>query len=366
MVFQTRPRLILAVLSTVVVASTLSCGRPNGQYFTRLGDDLIASGSTVGVTDSVTGDVILSGRYVESHGAVGGDYLGAGGNQAIGGRIHGSIRAAGGEIHVTGVTDRNATIAGGSITLDSTADFGGNAYLIGGSIQVNGTVRGALLASGGSVILNGVINRDVEVAGGELRVGPHAVITGNLRYRVPAKKVHIDSAARISGTVTALPVSRGWGIWHWLWLLGFLLAGAVAVFLFPGFTTEVAEILPQHPFRSALVGLGWALLTPIAMVLAAITIIGLPLAIFTAALWLVVVCLSDVPFALWVGKRLLGGRVRIGRVGALLNFIVGGFLLLVVGIVPVLGPIVTSIAGLVGLGAIMLRALALRRETQPV
>ena len=365
MVFQTRPRLILAVLSTVVVASTLSCGRPNGQYFTRLGDDLIASGSTVGVTDSVTGDVILSGRYVESHGAVGGDYLGAGGNQAIGGRIHGSIRAAGGEIHVTGVAERNATIAGGSITLDSTADFGGNAYLIGGSIQVNGTVRGALLASGGSVILNGVINRDVEVAGGELRVGPHAVITGNLRYRVPAKKVHIDSAARISGTVTALPVSRGWGVWHWLWLLGFLLAGAVAVFLFPRFAVGAAEILPQRPFRSALVGLGWAILVPFVLVILAITVIGLPLAIVVGALYFAVLCLCSVPFDIWLGQRILGGRARTGRQGAIMSFLVGGIVVFAIGIIPVVGGVVAGIAGLVGLGAIMLRALLLRRETQP-
>ncbi len=365
MVFQTRPRFILAVLGSVVVASTLSCGRSEHRQLTRLGDDLLVSGSTPTVMDSVTGDVIVAGRDPLFQGSAGGDYLGVGGRQIIGGRIHGSVRAAGGYIRVTGAVDRNATIAGGDIGLDSTADIGRNAYLTGGNVQVNGTVRGNLLASAGTVVLNGIVGRDVEVRGDALRIGPHTVITGNLRYRVPAGKVHIDSAAHISGTVTALPVSRGWGLKHWLWMLGFLLAGAVVVALFPRFTVETAAIVRQRPFRSALVGLGWFILVPIAIIIAGITIIGLPLALVTAALYGVVLYLCSVPFAVWVGQRMPGARTSTERQGALLNFLIGGVLLLVVGIIPVVGPVVTLIAACLGLGAIMLRALALRREKQP-
>jgi hypothetical protein len=51
--------------------------------------------------------------------------------------------------------------------------------------------------------------------------------------------------------------------------------------------------------------------------------------------------------------------------GELLNFFLGGFLLFVMGIIPVSGPVVVGIAGLLGLGAIMLRAQALRRQKQP-
>jgi hypothetical protein len=368
MVLLSRPRFILAVLGSVVVASTLSCSFREHRELTRLGDDLLVSGSTLTVTDSVTGDVIVAGRDPSFQGAAGGDYLGAGGRQIIGGRVHGSVRAAGGYIRVTGTVDRNATIAGGDIGLDSTADVGRNAYLTGGNVQVNGTLRGFLLASAGTVVLNGTIGRDVEVRGDALRIGPHAVITGNLRYRVPAGKVHIDSAARISGTVTALPVSRGWSLTHWLWTLGFLVAGGVVVALLPRFTSEAAEIIPQRPFRSALVGLGWFILVPIGIILAAIIVIGLPLAIITAVVYGVLVYLSTVPFALWLGRRLLGDRTRAGRQGALLNFLAGGLLLLLVGIIPLVGGIVTLIAACLGLGAIVLRILALRGEQlgQPV
>jgi hypothetical protein len=367
MVFQTHGPRFLALLGTALVASTLSCGQSGETQneVTRRGDDVLASGSMATIMDSVPGDAILASGDVSFAGATGGDYIGAGGKQAITGRIHGSIRAAGGEVHLAAAVDRNVTIAGGTVELDSAAVIARNAYLIGGTVQVNGAVQGGLMASGGVVILNGVVGHDVEVAGGALRIGPRARIGGNLRYRMPAGKVHIDPAAHITGTVTALPVAGRWGLRRVLWILGILLVGAVAVAVFPRFMAEAAEILPQRPGRSALVGLGWAILVPFAIVLAAVTIIGLPLALLMAAVYAILVCVGTVPFGVWLGQLLLGARAGKGREGALMNFLLGGFLLLVVGIIPVLGGWVTLVAGVLGLGTILLEANAVR-ERQPV
>jgi cytoskeletal protein CcmA (bactofilin family) len=367
MIFRTRPRFLLTVLSCVVVASSISCAGSGVRSYARLGDDVIVSGGAALLPgDSVSGDAIIVGREVEVNTGIGGDYLGAAGRQHIGGRIHGSVRAAGGEIHLAGTVDRNTTIAGGSVTVDSTAAITRNAYLVGGNVWVNGAVGGFLLASAGNVTLNGTVGRDVEVRGDELHVGPHAVITGNLRYRVPAGKVHIDPGARISGKVIALPVSTNWGFNHWLWILGFLVVGAVVVAIIPGFAAEAAEIIPLRPVRSALVGLGWFILVPFAIIIAAITVIGIPFAIVTALLYGVVVYLSIVPFAIWVGRLLLRAKALGGRQGVLLNFALGGVLLLIVQTIPVIGPIVSFIAACIGLGAIMIRTLALRREPQVV
>jgi cytoskeletal protein CcmA (bactofilin family) len=314
------------------------------------------------VMDSVAGDAILAGGNVSFSGATGGDYLGAGGNQAISGRIHGSLRAAGGAIRVAATVDRNATITGGKVELDSAAVIGRSAYLFAGAIQVDGAVRGTLLAAGGTVTLNGVIGANVEVAADQLRIGPHALITGNLRYKVPAGKVHIDPGARIAGTVTALPVSRGWGLRHWLWLVGLLVAGAVVVALFPGFMTGAAEIIHQRPVWAAVVGLGWFFLLPFAIIIAAVTWVGLPLALLAAAVYAILASLGGIPSSLWIGKRILGSRSGVGSQGAVVSFLVGCFILLVVGIVPLVGGLVTAIAGVLGLGGLLLRAQALRQN----
>jgi cytoskeletal protein CcmA (bactofilin family) len=352
----------LVLLGPVLVASMFGCVRSNPENkVTRIGEDVLASGSLPMVTDSVPGDAILAGGNVSFSGATGGDYLGAGGNQAISGRIHGSLRAAGGAIRVAATVDRNATITGGKVDLDSSAVVGRSAYLFAGAIQVDGAVRGTLLAAGGTVTLNGVIGANVEVAADQLRIGPHAQITGSLRYKVPAGKVHIDSGARIAGTVTALPVSRGWGFRHWLWLVGLLVAGAVVVALFPGFMTEAAEIIPRRPAVSAVVGLCWFFLVPFAMIIAAVTWVGLPLALLAAAVYAVLVSLGGVPFSVWLGKRILGARAGMRRQGAVVSFLLGCLILIVVGIVPLVGGFLTAIAGVLGLGALLLRAWALRQ-----
>jgi cytoskeletal protein CcmA (bactofilin family) len=365
MVFENHSRRFSALVGAVIVASSLSCfaQKPENEK-TRHGDDVLASGSTPTVYDSVPGDAILMGGKVSFSGSTGGDYLGLGGQQAITGRIHGSLRAAAGEIHVAATVDRNATIAGGNVEMDSVGVIAGNAYLWGGSVQIDGTVRKGLAVSAGKVTLNGVYGGDVEVNGGSLTVGPRAQIGGNLRYTVPKSEVHIDPAARISGTVTALPIPRAGGAGRVLWTFGFLLAGAVAVALFPGFAASASEIIPRRPARAALLGLGWACLVPFAVLLMAITILGLPLAFLVAALYLVVVSLSSVPFSIWLGRRLLGARVRPGDLGTVLSFFVGAILLSLVGLIPLLGVLVQVIAAIIGLGAIMI-AVHVLREKQP-
>lgn len=370
MAFPAHPRFVLAVWVPVLLVSMLSCGRPERSgpepknEVVRHGEDVLASGGAPSVQDSVPGDAIMAGGDVRFSGTTGGDYIGVGGKQVISGRIHGSLRAAGGEVQVIAVVDRNATVAGGKVVLDSAAVIGRNAYFVGGDVQVNGTVREGLLASAGKVSLNGEVGRDVQINGGELRIGPRAQITGNLRYRVPAENVHIDPAARISGTVTALHVSKAWGPgpWRLLWILGFLVVGAVVVALFPRFTAEAAEILPQRPGRSALFGLGWIILVPIAICIAVITIIGIPLALVATALYIVLLYLGRTTIAVWLGRRLLGTRALAGRQGVLVNFLAGGLILVLVSIIPVIGSWLMVIATVLGLGTILLRAKALREE----
>jgi hypothetical protein len=365
MVFQTRPCLILALSGLALVVTATGCGREGpANEVKRNGEDVLAHGSTPSVTDSVPGDAILAGGDVRFSGAAVGDYLGAGGKQTISGRIHGSLRAAGGEIDVTAAVARNATIIGGHIELDSAALVAQNAYLLGGNVDVKGTVQGSLLASGGSVMLDGVVGRDVEVAAGSFHLGPHAQIAGNLRLRVPEGKVRIDPAARVSGTVSALPVQKG-GTFRILWMFGFIVAGVVMVALLPSFAAEAAATARERPGQSALVGLGSLILIPCAIVIAAITIIGIPLALVASALYVVLVYLSRVPIALWLGERVAGGRSRTGRSGALVNFLIGGLILLVVGFVPFVGGLVSAIAVIVGLGTLLLGA-RVPRERQPV
>jgi hypothetical protein len=357
-----RARFRLPVVTALLLATTVACVRPKPEnQVMRLGDDFLASGSSPWLRDSIPGDAILAGGDINFSGFTGGDYVGAGGQQDISGRVHGSLRAAGGHVTVRATVDRNATIGGGDVVVDSSTVIGHNAYLIGGNIHVNGAVRGGLLATGGNVELNGAIGQDVEVAGGSLRLGPRAQIAGNLRYRVKGD-VHIDPAARVAGKITALPVSRGPGPFSWLWTAGLLLMGVVVVLLVPRFITDAALGVQRRPIRAIVVGIAVGILGLIAIVIAAITVIGLPLALLGIALYLIFGAVSEIPVAVWLGGKILHERTVLGRQGPIVNFFIGALILLVIGIVPILGGLVTLVATCIGFGAILLAAWAARER----
>lgn len=358
-VVRARPKLALLILSLV---TGFGCVRPKPEnQVMRLGDDVLASGSAPWLRDSIAGDAILAGGDIVFTGYTGGDYVGAGGKQDISGRVHGSLRAAGGRLEVKASIDRNATIGGGDIFVDSTAVIGRNAYLIGGNIKVQGSVRGGLLATGGNVELDGTIGQDVEVASGSLRIGPRARIAGNLRHRVSGE-VHVDPAAQITGKITALPASKGPGLFGMLWTFGSLLAGVVIVLLIPRFITEAAEDLKLRPIRSIVVGIIGGILAVVAIVLAAITVIGLPLALVATTVLFFLAALSGIPVAVWIGEKILTGRTLLGRQGVLVNFFLGALVLIIIGVIPVLGGLVTLVATCIGFGAILMAAWAVRER----
>jgi len=329
----------------------------------RSAGDVLASGQSPRVSDSVAGDAMLAGRELEFGGVTEGDYLGAGADQRVGGRIHGTLRAAGRNVRVTAAVDRNVTIAAGTVELDSSAAIGKNAYLCGGTVRVDAAVLGTLHVTGGRVTLNGPVAGDVDVTAGDLVLGPKTVIGGALRYRVERGKFQRDPAARIAGPVTALPPMAkrsGSHFFRVVWALSFLVVGAVLVWLFPRITADAAEIVPARPGRAALIGLAWIVVGPIAIILIACTLIGIPLALIAAAVYGIFLYVGRLTVAIWLGKRLLGARTHEGHRGALANFALGALLMILIRFIPVIGPLVILVATVIGLGALLLRVHHLR------
>lgn len=361
-VFHATPALALAA---VVLAGAGSQGPQEGPgqaLYVRRGGDIIASGRSVTLNDSIPGDVMAAAGAIDFNGYAGGDFLGGGMRLELTGAVGGSVRAGGGEVRIAADVGRNITAAGDDVVLERDGHVRGNAYITGGSIRIDGTVDRLLRAAGGEVVISGTVSGDVHVEAKRLRVAPGAVIDGDLRYRLEEDgTVDIASGARITGDVIALEPKlewRGFAVLRFLLTLGFLVAGAVAVAVVPGFTARADARLREQPAPALGLGLAWLLLVPIAVAIAAITIIGVPLALAAAALYLVAAYLARAVTAVWLGRLILQHRYDPSRTGVVLAFLTGGVILVVVGFIPWVGTAVTILAAIVGLGA---GALALRR-----
>lgn len=178
----------------------------------------------------------------------------------------------------------------------------------------------------------------------------------------------IDPAARIDGRTTALPAAdwSGFGrVVRAVWMLGFLVAGAAAVLLFPGLAAGVLSSTREHAGASAAFGAAWMFGVPIVVVVAGATLIGLPLAALIAAVYLILLYLGRAAVALWLGDAIVHRSKAGARAAPVVSFLIGGALLLIIGLVPVIGPLVGFVATLVGVGAVLV-AMWPRRQSQAV
>lgn len=350
-----RTFLFLPLVAAVVVSCRPSLPTAEDGVFVQRGGDLVASRDAVTIRDTVPGDVLAAGGDIVFAGAAGGDLVVASARQRLGGTAAGSVRAAGAEVRIGAQVGRNVTAAGRLVVLERPARVAGNSYLVGQTVRLEGAAEGLVRIGAQNVALNGTMAGDVLVEASRLRVGPDAVIEGDLRYRLSrGQEPEVDPAARIEGTIhplsprPRLPVRATLRV---LALLGFLVAGAVVVALLPGLAHASGLRIRARPVVSVLGGLGLLLLVPVVIVLVAITVIGVPLALVAAALYGVAVYLAPVVVGLWLGRLVLRGSTYPERGELVGAFLLGGALIGLLGFIPWAGPVILALATVVGLGA---------------
>lgn len=259
-------------------------------------------------------------------------------------RVNGDVVVQAGETH------------GVVVVVDGNLDFDGTATTI---VVVNGTAN-----------LNGATLTTLVVVSGRANLGPGTTVTGDVR--LVDSPLTQDSTAIVEGSISKGADSD---FFNGFWIVGllFMIGWAVLVVLGGLLLAAIAPDLARRAGRTITSDLGPTILAallvwiviPIVGVLLFATIVGIPTAL---ALWLVAL-----PALGFVGFLVAGIRIgeyitaRNGGVGhPYLASFVGLVALIIVGAVPVIGPLVVAIAGFLGSGALALHAFrAIRGPQQP-
>ena len=333
---------VLAVVSLLVLSGSVGvvAGQPAD---TPSGVIVVEADETVDRIDAVAGSVVVRGTVT-------GDVSGVAGHVHVTetGQVDGSVEAAAGAVRIDGTVAGDVATGSGHVEITDTARVGGNLDLGTGYLVVDGQVDGDVRASAERIVL-----------------GPNADVGGEFRY--DAASFSQDPASTVAGDVVEDPELGGdtgdeFTVPSWLGLvyglLANLLLGAILLAVFPSFAAGVAARVSERPLVSGGVGLLTLIAVPILLVLAALTVVGIPLSLFGAvgfgaAIWIAVV-LGQYAVGAWA----LGFTGLENRWLALLVGLVGVALL---GTVPILGAIVDLLVFLVGLGAL---AVVLRARYQ--
>lgn len=277
------------------------------------------------------------------------------------GTVTGDVSSAAGSVHVTetGLVEDDIDAAAGTVRIDGT--IGDDVDAAGGSVEVSetGHIEGDLEVGSGHLSIDGRIDGSVTAGADTIEIGPNAEVGGEFRYDAETFDRHPD--ATIHGEIvrdsglhgTTGPPNLDFLLPSWLWtgygLLANVLLGALLLAVFPAFTSRVADRVADDPVVTGGAGLLTVVGVPVALLVFAVTIVGLPISIVGALGFAFTLWVAAVYGQYAVGAWALG---NLGHDNRWLALVVGLVGFAVLGAVPLLGGLLEFAALLLGLGAI--------------
>ena len=342
----------------------------------RLAGDQYLAGSTVDVQGTVAGDLTMAGLQAGLDGTVTGDVNAAGLLVHVGGVVGDDVRALGGQVIVQGWVNDALLAGGGEISLTRGTRVGGNAMLAARRIVNRGDVLGDLQATGSYVEIDGDVEGTARIRSDEVVIGPKARLRGDLVV-LGANPPRIAEGAKVSGKVTvSAPLPATLGAWivagarAALMQIGMLLVAWAWMVLAPVLARDAAAIEWRSPGLAETMGVAAVAGLPLAAVLLALTVVGIPVAIGVASAWVLLVLAGYSSTAICLGAWMRARTRRAlhlpGMRSRLLWTLAALLLLRAASALPWVGWVVTVGAVLAGSGAVARAAQLARARREGV
>jgi len=344
---------ILSVLALLTVFSTSGYGLdvrrgdkpvtvPSGE---TVDDTLVVAGDSVTVEGTVTGDLVAFVRQVTIRGTVKGNVISFAQRIDIQGTVEGSVVGFAQSVETRGQVAHNIYAFGQRVDIGRDARVEENVTVIAREADIEGTIGKDTFAGAGTINvlsparIGGALNARVSRSE-DVRVEPGATIAGQTDIRT--------SAAGRSRYATL-----SFYVWQIIWLAGAFLSGLVAFRMIPALARANFET-SRELLLAAGAGFVALIATPVAAVLASITLIGLPIGLMLGAAWVMAAYLAKIVIAGFIGRSLLQntGETEPSIAPVLLAGLIPVF---IATNLPYIGGLINLLLVILGLGAIAIQ-----------
>lgn len=323
------------------------------------------AGARVSVRGNATGDAWVAGAIVDIDARLGDDLWAAGSRVSVRGSVGGDATIAAGELSLAGIVNGELSAGGAAIEIMREARLGGAASLSGAEVTFQGSADRALELKGDTVIFAGTARGPVTIDARHVRFTETARAEGTVTvYSLDAPEV--APGVQIGSLVhhdLAQWEGRRRSLW-WAFLAAAIpvaavtvtafLLGTLGVWLARGAVEEGIDTQIAGPGRALLLGLVAVVVLAVGLFLLAVTVIGLPLALALLLAMPLVLLLAYASSAFALGERLLNAAGRAVGPGRRIWYLaVGLVVLLVLCLIPFVGPLFFLLAVLMGLGALL-------------
>lgn len=232
------------------------------------------------------------------------------------------------------------------------------AVIFDGPAQIDGTVRESVVVFNGDAEVTGTVEDDVWVFNGDLVIRSGAEVGGDL---VTRSTPEVEDGATVRGDRSDVMVRwdvdfvdfAGRVAWWVAYSVSTLVLGLLLLAFAPALAPRIGDVVRLRLGASIGWGLGLFFLLPIAAVLLLVTLVGIPLGLYTLLALALIYTVGYVVALVGVGGLLL--RSNPSRY---LTFLVGWLVLRLLALIPVVGGLLWFAASVWGLG---LLAVAIRR-----
>jgi anti-sigma factor RsiW len=325
--FLSRHTITVAVLATGLMAVALprpaSAIEVRRQSTVRVGsnetvkESLAATGETIDIEGTIDGNLIASGDRLVVRGVVKGDVFWAGHSMEIPGTVEGSIYTWTGALLASGHVGRNIYAWTGAVEVSPTGHVDNDIMAFAGDIRIEGAVGRDVSTMSSSLDAGGTIGRNLDVSTNLLTVTSSAHIGGDIRAKVDKKEqVDIEPGASVAGKTDVIikkPVNHylqpKFYFWQAIWMAGAFIVGLLLHWMTP---TLIGGRLETGGALLRCGGMGFLALvaTPVAGVVACVTLVGIPVGVMAIALFLAGLWAAKIFVAAAVGRSLVAGRGR--------------------------------------------------------
>jgi len=367
------------------------------------GDRWVA-GQLIRNEGTVRGDLVFAGQNISSTGTIEGDAIGAGQDIFIGGSVLGDVRAAGASVNLAGHIGKNVNAAGANVSLARGGTIEGTMRAFAASVNLDGKVRGKTRIGARTIVLGGEFLGDVDVnnydrhkprAGDgrektKLTVLPGAVIHGTLTFR--GESADIQKGAQVKDFQWAKPPSAQAGkerrviyrhAWKFVRLLFtiavYFLMGLLLLKTFPTFFRRAVGYLGGKPWNALdygairlTAGFAVAIACIVLLVLSVIMspAFGIVSSLGAIAFYAGLFLFAAIPVSLWLGSLMFNEKSEAYRLGAgLVVLNVGLFVFMLLGLLPLVGPVFSGLSFAIKLAVLLLGTggliHALRKAVSP-
>jgi cytoskeletal protein CcmA (bactofilin family) len=361
--FVSRHPVSLAVLATALVALCLP--RPASGIERRQADRL-----TVPENQTVPDTLMAHGNTIEIDGTIDGSLIATGRRVVVRGDVKGDLFAFGQQVEVSGTVEGSVYDWTSNLTVTGTGHVNQDVLVLANDVYISGSVGRDVECFSGSFDTSGTVGRNIHAFTRSVEVAKSAHIGGNLEAHVNKPgDVDVEPGATIGGkteiaTKTKKPNRYATGhfyFWEAIWLAGAFIVGLILYAVAPGLFGAGLDS-GGALWKSVWVGFLALVATPIAAIIACVTLVGIPAGAITFVLWLVtLIFVAKVFVGAAVGRGLVHSRS--GGAQFVLALLTGLIVVFVAINLPYVGGWLKLLVAIVGFGLEVLGARSLTKRS---